>query len=45
MHCDWLLVQGNASPLYKCGDFGLAEYLTEELANNVQMVLIDRTDR
>lgn len=27
------------------GDFGLAEYLTEELANNVQMVLIDRTDR
>ena len=40
-------MQGNGSPLtlYKCGDFGLAEDLTEELADNVQMVLIDRTDR
>ena len=38
-------MQGNGSPLYKCGDFGLAEDLTEELANNVQMVLIDRTGR
>ena len=37
-------MQGNDSPLYECGDFGLAEDLTEKPANNLQMVLIDRTD-